>query len=81
MSEPTSTRAPPSLPPPELPDLGGDREVLAALEKPYREFREDVERTYVERLLKRHRGNVSAAAQAAGIDRTYIHRLLKKHQR
>ena len=34
----------------------------------------------IERLLARHRGNVSAAAQAAGIDRTYIHRLLRKHQ-
>jgi transcriptional regulator with GAF, ATPase, and Fis domain len=81
MSEPTSTRAPLTLPPPEPADLGADREVLAALEKPYREFRDDVERAYVERLLKRHRGNVSAAAQAAGIDRTYIHRLIRKHQR
>ena len=77
---------PPPLPPSVMPprpglaasDLGA---LVAAFEKPYREFRDEVEREYIERLVKRHGGSVSAAAQAAGIDRTYIHRLVKKHQR
>ncbi|MBI4391896.1 MAG: hypothetical protein HY575_08400, partial [candidate division NC10 bacterium] len=30
-------------------------------------------------LLKRHQGNISQAARAAGVDRKTIHRLLKKH--
>jgi transcriptional regulator with GAF, ATPase, and Fis domain len=76
----------PSLPPPLAPPRpgqgGSDLGVLAAtFDKPYREFRDDVEREYIERLVKRHGGSVSAAAQAAGIDRTYIHRLVRKHQR
>lgn len=36
------------------------------------------ERTYLEDLLARHDGNVSAAARAAGVDRIHIHRLLAK---
>jgi transcriptional regulator with GAF, ATPase, and Fis domain len=95
MSEPTSARLPPpsvpaSLPPPSPPSALPPRPgppasdlaaLTAAFEKPYREFRDEVEREYIERLVKRHGGSVSAAAQAAGIDRTYIHRLVKKHQR
>ena len=87
---PTSASAPASLAPPApvsvlpprpsqgTPDLAA---LAAAFEKPYREFRDEVEREYIGRLVKRHGGSVSAAAQAAGIDRTYIHRLVKKHQR
>jgi two-component system response regulator GlrR len=37
-----------------------------------------VERRYLEELLAAHRGNVSAAARAAGIDRVHMHRLLAK---
>jgi two-component system, NtrC family, response regulator GlrR len=77
-----SSVLPPPLPPPRPSQGASDLGALAAtFDKPYREFRDDVEREYVERLLKRHGGNVSAAAQAAGIDRTYIHRLVRKHQR
>ncbi len=72
MSGPRSSQAPaPSRP----GDAFGD--VYA---KPFREFRDEVEREYVRRLLERHCGNVQAAAQAAGIDRTYIYRLIKKHE-
>jgi DNA-binding NtrC family response regulator len=36
------------------------------------------ERQYLQRILDENRGNVSAAAQAAGIDRVYMHRLLSR---
>ncbi len=85
MSDPP--RSVPSVPPPSrLPpppprsDAGELAEIMRAFDKPYREFRDDIEREYVERLLRRHGGNVSGAAQAAGLDRTYIHRLIKKHK-
>jgi DNA-binding NtrC family response regulator len=50
-----------------------------AFDLPFRDFRDDVEREYVKRLLARHGGNVSAAAEAAGLDRTYIYKLVKRH--
>ncbi|HEU0031930.1 MAG TPA: sigma 54-interacting transcriptional regulator [Kofleriaceae bacterium] len=37
-----------------------------------------IERRYLEQLLQLHRGNVSAAARAAGIDRVHMHRLLDR---
>jgi len=37
------------------------------------------EREYLVHLLKRHGGNVSRAAEEAGIERNYVHRLMKKH--
>ena len=37
------------------------------------------ERAYLERLLREHENNVSAAARAAGIDRPYLYRLLWRH--
>jgi two-component system response regulator GlrR len=50
---------------------------------PLRDLRErctaQMEQEYVRALLERHGGNVSAAAQAAGVDRTYLHRLLRKY--
>ena len=49
----------------------------------YKDFRErwiDVgEQEYVRRLLRRHGGNVAAAAREAGVDRTYVYRLIRKH--
>jgi DNA-binding NtrC family response regulator len=82
MSEPPSrpSGAPPSMRTPPTAAEAPTRDLAAVFDKPYRDFREDAERIYIERLLERHGGNVSAAAQAAGIDRTYIHRLIKKHQ-
>jgi transcriptional regulator with GAF, ATPase, and Fis domain len=36
------------------------------------------ERSYLEELLHQHKGNVSAAARAAGMDRVHFHRLLSR---
>ncbi len=53
------------------------------LDKPFKEAKgllvEAFEREYLTHLLERHRGNISRAAQEAGIDRNYIHRLVKKY--
>lgn len=53
------------------------------LDVPFKNLRENwnnhLEREYIGRLLEKHRHNVTAVAQAAGIDRTYVHRLMKKH--
>jgi transcriptional regulator of acetoin/glycerol metabolism len=38
-----------------------------------------LEASYLRDILDRHRGNISAAAQAAGIDRKTFHRLLDKY--
>jgi DNA-binding NtrC family response regulator len=37
------------------------------------------ERSYLEQLLAKSRGNISRAARQGGIDRTHLYRLLKKH--
>lgn len=52
------------------------------LDRPFREQRDELlahfERTYLRGLLERHDGNVSRAAEAAGLDRAYFKRLLKR---
>jgi DNA-binding NtrC family response regulator len=49
----------------------------------FADFRErvafDAEREYLRRLLDRHAGKISEAAEAVGINRTYLHRLIKKY--
>ncbi len=37
------------------------------------------EEAYAQRVVARHDGNVTRAAEAAGVARNYLHRLLKKH--
>jgi transcriptional regulator with GAF, ATPase, and Fis domain len=53
------------------------------LDMPFKEAKgilvESFEREYLTHLLQKHRGNISRAAQEAGIDRNYIHRLVKKY--
>ena len=53
------------------------------MELPFKEAKgllmESFEREYLERLLSRHDGNISRAAQEAGIDRNYIHRLVRRY--
>jgi DNA-binding NtrC family response regulator len=39
---------------------------------------EDFERQYIQALLTKHKGNISATARAAGIDRISVHRLLSR---
>jgi DNA-binding NtrC family response regulator len=39
---------------------------------------EEYERVYVPKLMEAHAGNITRAAQAAGIDRVYLLRLLDK---
>ncbi len=56
-----------------LPDLGQPLKV--ARERWSRAF----ERKYVESVLARHDGNVTAAARDAGVDRMYFYRLLWRH--
>ncbi len=50
---------------------------------PFKEAKEQLvvafERAYVERLMQKHDGNISAASREADIDRNYLYRLLKKH--
>lgn len=40
---------------------------------------DDFERQYLEKLLEKNRGNISAAAREASVDRRHLYRLLKKH--
>jgi len=54
---------------------GSDQPLRAARETAIRDF----ERRYLEALLERHEGNVSAAARAADVDRKYFYRLLWRH--
>ena len=45
---------------------------------PYRRARREFERHYLDGLLRRHGGNVTAAARTAGVDRMTLHRLLRR---
>ncbi len=51
--------------------------------KSYRDTKSEWETTfekrYVEWLLERNDGNISAAAREADMDRKYLHKLAKKH--
>src|SRR5690606_3514817 len=46
---------------------------------PMREAREAFDRLYLEEVLRRSGGNVSAAAKRAGRNRTDFHELLRRH--
>jgi transcriptional regulator with PAS, ATPase and Fis domain len=60
---------------PASPEQEGTLDFKAARESWNKEF----EKRYLEELLARHAGNVSAAARSAGIDRKYLYRLLWRH--
>jgi DNA-binding NtrC family response regulator len=61
---------------------GGAADALG-LDLPFKEAKAKVvdsfERGYIDALLKRHEGNLSAAARAADIDRKHLRELLRKH--
>lgn len=69
------------------PEPSGDQEPRdlqsEMRDRPFKEAKglliEQFERDYLTHLLRRHAGNISRAAQEAGIDRNYIHRLVKKY--
>jgi DNA-binding NtrC family response regulator len=67
--------------PPPRPS-GGAEATEGPEDLPYRRARavaiEQFTRAYVERMLARHGGNVSAAARAAGLARRYFHQLKKE---
>ncbi|MCG8417278.1 MAG: sigma 54-interacting transcriptional regulator [Proteobacteria bacterium] len=76
--EPDTVATPPPAPPRRRPTTSSE-----LLETPFKEAKsqiiESFERDYLTHLLDKYRGNISRAAQAAGIDRNYIHRLVKKY--
>jgi len=66
----------------ERPAGGGGAAALD-IDLPFKEAKAKVvdgfERGYIDALLKRHNGNLSAAARAAEIDRKHLRELLRKH--
>jgi two-component system response regulator AtoC len=74
-------RASPDLPPATSEMAFANTEIRIDL--PYMEARriwlDDFQQRYVETILEAHKGNVSAAARAAGMDRRSIQRILGRH--
>ena len=75
--EPTPALQAASAPARAVPDAALD--LLAAL-PPMREAREAFDRAYLQEVLRRCGGNVSAAAKLAGRNRTDFHELLRRHE-
>jgi DNA-binding NtrC family response regulator len=71
--------------PPTLEAAAARAGADAALDLPYKDARREVleafEKRYVERLLERSGGNVSAAARAGQMDRTYLIKLKERHRK
>jgi len=61
--------------PPPVEEL----ELAASLPAARRRALDAFERRYLEDILQRHNGKVSAAARAAGVARVYLYRLMSKH--
>jgi len=51
--------------------------VPLSFDLPLREAREQFEKSYLEYQLEQHAGNVTKAAQAAGMERTHLYRKLR----
>lgn len=68
---------PPSMPPPPPTAYAG------GADRPFKQAKRDVvqefERRYVADLLRRHDGNLSRAAEEAGLDRGHLARLARRH--
>ena len=69
----------------ERPVVGAGAGIAGAMnvDLPFKEAKAHVvdsfEREYIRTLLKRHQGNLSAAARAAEVDRKHLRELLRKH--
>jgi DNA-binding NtrC family response regulator len=72
-------RAPDARPAPAADCLGPQSRTDLPLKQAKEQWMETLERSYLRELLERHRGNISAAAKAAGIDRKTFHRLINKY--
>jgi DNA-binding NtrC family response regulator len=59
---------------------GADASLNLSFKEAKARWIDEMEASYVARILEQHRGNVSQAARAAGVDRTTFHRLLNKHR-
>jgi DNA-binding NtrC family response regulator len=61
----------------------GQADAVPNIDLPFKEAKallvDRFERGYIEAILKRHEGNLSAAARAAEIDRKHLRELLRKH--
>ena len=69
-----SERAP-LVPEPPAPELSGV-DVSVPLKQARERWVAALERRYLQEVLARHQGNVTAAARAAGVDRIHMYRLL-----
>jgi transcriptional regulator with PAS, ATPase and Fis domain len=58
-----------------LPEVAYDLPLKAAREQ----WNRYMEIRYLQRLLERHEGNITAAAKSAGVNRVHLYRLLWKH--
>jgi transcriptional regulator with GAF, ATPase, and Fis domain len=73
------------LPPSQAPSSPASARSLprVSAEEPFKVVRDrwvvHLEREYLRAVLARTGGNVSAAADAAGLDRAYVYRLIRKH--
>src|SRR4029079_10818113 len=71
------------LPPPSTPQAARGRLPRVSYDEPFKVVRDrwivHLEREYLRGVLARTGGNVSAAADAAGLDRAYVYRLIRKH--
>jgi two-component system response regulator GlrR len=72
----TTTAAQPTAP---ADDDDGDDDGIDVELPTLKEAREQAEKTYLDQLLRRTRGNVSQAARVSGRNRTDLHELLRRH--
>jgi DNA-binding NtrC family response regulator len=55
------------------------QELLMTFKDAKREIVDEFERRYLDTLLDRHAGNLSAAERTSGLSRKYLRELIRKH--
>jgi transcriptional regulator with PAS, ATPase and Fis domain len=78
--DPASGEGPASVPVPPSPSAPPTIDASLSYLEAKRRATEDFERRYVQALLERHDGKVTAAASAAGIDKAHLYKLLRRHR-